>query len=396
MKTHPLAPFGRVPDLSRLLTEAAERGFGVTGLEAPFVALKDLSLGDLGTDFPLRLAAAIRKSASEITDSLLSNISSKDINFKIYEGFLNIKLGSGTKDVSFKSIKPLPSKNFKSAVLILAPRSTRESASGMLRRAALVGLQSLLLAEFCPKVSILDHEGAVLSDPLSKSSEFWEHVSKLSKQTPLRREEVTHLIEKVIVNNKSELTFVWSAEELWSQKLYRSLQSQTELVTQFASATWLEEWGGESECAEILQRIKDFPEDGLYVLSHLMRGSDLDGTVIGINERANLKWYVTATKARLTQLVPDLPKLNSLTYEGVLDDPLSRTIGIRSLFLTDFRLRAAWRGQVWDYLEALGDLLDSTQRLLNDPQLRQSISRGDFSMMSLQSLGMAKDALQSY
>lgn len=393
MKPHPMAVFGRLDVLSRSLIEIAERTWGVKGIEAPFIALKDLSLGDLGTDFPLRVAASIRKSATEISETLVTSFSDQQLNLKTYEGFINVQLGSAQSYINPKLINELPIKRFDNAVFILAPRSSKESISGMLRRAALIGLQSNFLSNYCSNISIIDHEGAVLPNPISAASHYWEHASKLSKLSPLGRKDVSQLVEKVILSRKAELTFVWSAEELWSQKLYRELQNHTELVTQFASTTWLEEWGSETERETILARVKDFPLDGLYVLSDFIRGSDLDGTVIGIRERTNLNWYLQATKERLSQLVPEgIDKDDAKIFDGVF----SRKVGVRASFLEDFRRRAAWRGQVWDYLVVLADFLDSTHRVLNEPRLRQAISQGDYSSVELHSLALAKHVLQIY
>jgi hypothetical protein len=376
MKIHPYNKFGRLEQLSRKLEECARLKWGVTGLQAPFLPLIDLKLGDLGTDFPTRVAASLRCSAAEVGQELANLLKNERVEFLVFEGFLNVRLGSGAGNIGPEALSPLTCAPLDSIALVLPYRSNRESSYGMLRRAALLGLQASLIQaqKQSANVLILDGSGEALPDPLTEGRAYWKKVREISQRGTTSKKEAALKIADVIRDKKAALTFVWAAEEIWNQREYKSLQEHTDLLTQFGSAAWLEEWGSETECSDIVDRIEAHPDEAYYLLSDPMRGSDLEGSVLGSRERANLRWYAGATLERLKDILPngsfqnDAASLNDADLRGVL---------LKGLFSQDFALYGALRGQIWGYLGVLRDLLDRTNRLLNDPSFRQEIHRGD-------------------
>jgi hypothetical protein len=379
MKIHPYNKFGRLEALSRKLEECAKQKWGVTGLQAPFLPLADLDLGDLGTDFPTRVAASLRCPASEVSQELANIIKSEGVELLVFEGFLNVRLGSGPGRITHEALSPLSVPPLDSISLVLPYRSNRESPHGMLRRAALLGLQSSLIKEQnqAGRVSIFDGGGEALPDPLTDGGSYWRRVRELSQKLPTAKNVAGSKIAEVIRNKKSALTFVWAAEEIWNQREYKSLQEHTDLLTQFASSAWLEEWGSETEFLGIFNRIEQNPNDAFYLLSDPMRGSDIEGSVLGSQERANLRWYAGATLERIGQILPSHSFDN---YASLLSDSVLRGVLLKALFLRDFALYGALRGQIWGYLGVLRGLLDGANRLLNDPSFRQELHRGAASL----------------
>ena len=80
----------------------------------------------------------------------------------------------------------------------------------------------------------------------------------------------------------------------------------------------------------------------------------------------------------------DASSLNDADLRGVL---------LKGLFLQDFALCGALRGQIWGYLGVLRDLLDRTNRLLNDPSFRQEIHRGEAPVKKVSLLKVVQSAL---
>ncbi len=389
-KIHPYNRFGRLTHLTKQLEALALEQWGVSSIQAPFIPLDDLELGDLGSDFPTRVAAALRRPARELGAEMAQILQSEGIKFLVYEGFLNVRLGFHAGDINPKKLSPLPNKPPASIALVLTERSSRESRWGVLRRAALLGLQLMLFERAFGQVSadlvtVLDSAGALLPSPLRNPLEYWNRVYELSNLPPKKKSETAATLGEVVKNRTDSMTFVWSAEEIWNQNQYKALQENTDLMIQFASPAWLEEWGSSRECEEFFKAITKFPQDAYYYLSESMRGSDLDGTILGAQERANLRWYELETKVRLERVLGSAGLLAARdgefgTLEGVFSSPQLRRPLVRALFMPDFIIQGAERGQIWPYLGMLRDLLDSTNRILNDPNFRIAAYRGDAPM----------------
>lgn len=393
MKIHPFNKFGRLENLSRKLEAIARERWGITDLQAPFTPLKDLNLGDLGTDYPIRVAAALRRPAAEIGVELSQALRDEGIEFLVYEGFLNVRLGYSAGKIDPKLLTPFNAHFPKSIALLLQKRSTRESRWGMYRRAALLGLQTVLIKSSSKEAEliILDGSGNPLPDPSSQSKEFWSVVMNLAEQGVVSKKVAAEELSRVVSSQKRDLTFLWAAEEIWNQSEYKSLQSFTELLTQFGSAAWLEDWGNELECRATVARILNNPLDAFFLLSETMRGSDIDGTILGSQERANLLWYSRATVERINNLIPKGLAGESV---GLVEEEAYRRVVLRATFMSDFLSYGAQRGQLWGFLEILREMLDGVNRIMNDPDFRQKLAKGQPELKAIHAIRLVGQALE--
>ncbi len=386
VKIHPYNRYGRLKSLSSRLEQIASERWGVSSIQAPFIPLVDQNLGDLGCDFPMRVAAALRRPAIELGREMAELLRAEDVEFLIYEGFLNVRIGFAAGQINPEQLSGLPAAAPNSALLLLAPRSSRESKWGVLRRAALLGLQRVLFDSVYGSVggstiTAIDPTGNVLPDPLIAPQPYWQRVLELSNESPKKKSEAATMLGEIIETRADSMTYVWSAEEIWNQSQYKSLQQKTELMIQFASPAWLEEWGGARENESFCKAIMINPLDAYYLLSDPMRGSDLDGSILGSQERANLRWYESETIKRLEGILSQAKVLSPGTvpwaeFRECFEDQSLRKLLIQAMFLKDFMIHGAERGQIWTFLRVLKELLDSTNRMMNDPGFRQALHEG--------------------
>jgi hypothetical protein len=397
VKIHPFNKFGRLENLSRKLELVARDRWGVTDLQAPFIPLLDLNLGDLGTDYPIRVAAALRRPAIEIGAELAEALKEEGIEFLVYEGFLNVRLGrteGATKGrINPNSLTPFAGYPPNSIRLILQNRSSRESRWGMFRRAAMLGLQAVLIKVSSKDSSllVLDGSGKPLPDPTKNSADFWFAVTKLTEQGVVAKKIAAKELALIVSAQRTDLTFLWAAEEVWSQTEYKSLQSGTELITQFGSAAWLEDWGDERECKSTTARIQTYPLDAFFLLSEPMRGSDIDGNILGTNQRANIRWYCGATLERINNLIP---KGACPLAAELFEDEHYRRLVLRATFMLDFLSYGAQRGQLWGFLQVLREILDGVNRVVNDPKFRQDLTKGQADPKAISVIQLVRQALE--
>jgi hypothetical protein len=386
VKIHPYNRFGRLKSLSSRLEQLASERWGVTSIQAPFVPLVDPNLGDLGCDFPTRVAAALRRPAIELGREMADLLKSQNIDFLVYEGFLNVRIGFASGQIDPRELSDLPLAPPRSVLLLLAPRSSRESKWGVLRRAALLGLQRFLFesvydSSWRSQIVVVDSSGEVLPDPIIEPQQYWQRVFAMLHESPQKKSEAATILGKIIETRADSMTYVWSAEEIWNQNQYKGLQEKTDLMIQFASPAWLEEWGSASESESFCKAIMSNPFDAYYLLSDPMRGSDLDGSILGSQERANLRWYESETVKRLARILSQANALSSMAVpwgdlRECFGNPSLRNLLMQAMFLKDFMIHGAERGQIWTFLRVSKELLDSTNRIMNDPGFRQDLHEG--------------------
>lgn len=349
----------------------------VEGMACRFQPLLSEQYGDLGSDFCLRLAERLRRPPEALAGAIIEQLSARDgVLWSTQSGYLNLRFDGRA------SALPLMPPAAPARDLWVARPEPSVACNGWeyLRLSARAVIQSVLLRQRCASTSIslcgtISAEGEAVTlfrDVLLKC----QRRSQADARALAPLTEGAQLLEHcgITAIGDSSRVCVWlSPKELQgsftSYRREELLSSGAQLVTCAPDRGWLI---GVERCGSIesVASWKD-PELSclLWYLASTLRGDELDLGVPRLAERDNLPWYLRSTGERINRVmghlldrslrIADLPSYPRIAF-------LLRTLAL-------FEYRAAFFGEIGEWMLAVRELLDRVNAVLNSPQFRQRI-----------------------
>jgi len=371
-----------VPSVSNILETAAKSLWPALNLKALFVPMQDLSKGDLGTDFPLQIAAQLKISSRQVLQKLMPLLP-QDIPylFTVYDDYLNLRFPNLSREnlEALASIYKVDIDGFNNSLLYLIPALKECCGWEYLRLASIVMLQArFFVAIGIPATIVIGDEVIVPSTYLDSRNKFiaevlWQKV-KPTVCTQISVKDLALQVENLLDTHNFKNCYVWSYDQLWRGKAYLNITQKINLISRHPFSTFLK--GIDLNIrAEEVQEWRGATLNALqFHLASELAGHEVDIDVSKNQESANLTWYLSASLQRLKSL--DLESFQN-TAAPIKFSIKQRELWIRVSFLQTSLHLATCRADIWYYLSVLRDTLDRLNQIVGDPKFRASLHRKD-------------------
>ena len=332
----------------------------------------DMRYGDLSSDILLRLTEILRLTPEKISSSLDANLFKVSFGELSQEkGYLNLVLKQNTDT--------LPTAVQHQGVVILIPQPTKNFTSWSFMR-----LASRAIIQFHIARALGISATLLVGELEVTTSTSQEDTRSLFNRLYTLQSEATHVADELKK---------WDAERFLAvSHRYKGIPLVTWLTSAHLGASFQRDYRErlrkcahsitvicprESWCQGLFEgesfNLNEFSQsmDGLlYYLAGDEDGGALDLSVPRSHEVANLVWYLGSTLTRLGSLISQVSKPHEVTIADPtlppVSLPLSRLLRIFPLFIE----RAATHGEVSEFLAALSEVLQRTNRLMNEPEFR--------------------------
>lgn len=355
-------------EASASLIGAAFEAFGEVSSRVSFKAILDGALGDVCTDFCIRLAAELKRSPAEIWSLLAARLRTPLPGETAQEqGYLNFRFDDRTvREASFSSLPALEGTH-----AIVLPSPGRGLSGRTFLRLYCLGAFQAWLAGLMGARAVLLVGGVEIAleqaDLAGLLNAGIERAGGPAQSSPPCLEQALSGLPLPSVAH----TTVWLPQEAMSAgpiNAFFHSDSARWQTHRFKAPpqSWLHTPDDESD----LESLRRLPGDSLLLyLAGPQSAAELDFLVPGLDEGANLSWLHASVLERLRRLAQAAPFGSTLGSEAPLE-PIHREQLLRLKLYPLFALQAAASGETIELISAHAALLRLGSRLMNDPALR--------------------------
>jgi hypothetical protein len=371
--------------------------------------LVDLSLGDVGTDYFLKLANLLKLDPEIVGQRVMQEAGRQcALDWNIENGFLNLKL----PDSDLMSITGKPVKTADCEYIILLQPAIRQLSSwDLLRLSSLALVQMSVLRSLNLSVELFIGEQKVCCQ--REEQDFITDVFRAIIEERYSKDSVDGIrseFEKVLDANRDKKTFIWLTPRFFPRRRFVSffkakLNDNPGIILRCPEQKWLSAKEYDLEPDSLLHWSSPAILSLIVYLAGGTAAEDLDLQVPLLNEKDNLFWYLSSTRQRIHTVLGNSPLADrSSSSDGGQNgsqgagcdaalSELERAVLLRVKFLEYFYYNAGLHGEVRDFIDVFKGLLSSFNRLFNDPAFRLRCDSYQFSSNEFQIMTGATDVL---